>query len=42
MHEVIRTGLTEKQRSALLAELRGMPRTRSPATSAAIATPSTS
>jgi RNA polymerase sigma-70 factor, ECF subfamily len=25
MHEVIRTGLTEKQRSALLAELRGMP-----------------
>ena len=24
MHEVIRTGLTEKQRSALLAELRGM------------------
>jgi RNA polymerase sigma-70 factor (ECF subfamily) len=25
MHEVIRTGLTEKQRRALLAELRGMP-----------------
>jgi len=25
MHEVIRTGLTEKQRLALLAELRGMP-----------------
>jgi RNA polymerase sigma-70 factor (ECF subfamily) len=25
MHEVIRTGLTEKQRAALLAELRGMP-----------------
>ena len=25
MHEVMRTGLTEKQRSALLAELRGMP-----------------
>ena len=25
MHEVIRTGLTEKQRSALLAELRGIP-----------------
>jgi RNA polymerase sigma-70 factor (ECF subfamily) len=25
MHEVIRTGLTEKQRQALLAELRGMP-----------------
>lgn len=25
MHDVIRTGLTEKQRSALLAELRGMP-----------------
>jgi RNA polymerase sigma-70 factor (ECF subfamily) len=25
MHEVIRTSLTEKQRSALLAELRGMP-----------------
>ena len=25
MHELIRTGLTEKQRAALLAELRGMP-----------------
>jgi RNA polymerase sigma-70 factor (ECF subfamily) len=25
MHEVIRTGLTEKQRAALMAELRGMP-----------------
>jgi RNA polymerase sigma-70 factor, ECF subfamily len=24
MHKIIRTGLTEKQRSALLAELRGM------------------
>ena len=42
MHEVIRNGLTTKQRRRCSRNCRGCRRTRSPGTSAATATPSTS